>query len=138
MKTRLLIIVVIAIIASSAGAFITWMEYGSVCNKPVIDHLQKYSNSRVIVFLDDIQVRVTSQMPLEQILKIAESMTTDNQNEVQNPYIRILDESFNQQSLQTGKSIEDPNFSLRWFGLTMSLFIVSAYIIMKIKRRKSK
>ena len=37
-------IVVIAIIASSAGASIIWMEYISVCNKPVTDHLQKYSN----------------------------------------------------------------------------------------------
>lgn len=44
MKTRVLAIVVIAIIASSAGASIVWMEYGSVCNKPVTDHLQKYSN----------------------------------------------------------------------------------------------
>ena len=44
MKTRVLIIIVIAIIASSAGASITWMEYGSVCNKAVTDHLQKYSN----------------------------------------------------------------------------------------------
>ena len=44
MKTSVLIIVVIAIIASSAGASITWMEYGTVCNKPVTDHLQKRSN----------------------------------------------------------------------------------------------
>ena len=44
MKTRFLIIIVIAIVASSAGVSITWMEYGSVCNKPVTDHLQKHSN----------------------------------------------------------------------------------------------
>ena len=44
MKTRLLIIIVIATIASSAGVSITWMEYGSACNKPVTDHLQRYSN----------------------------------------------------------------------------------------------
>jgi len=44
MKTRLLIIIAIAIIASSAGVAIIWTEYGSVCNKPVTDHLQKYSN----------------------------------------------------------------------------------------------
>ena len=44
MKIRLLIIITIAIIASSAGVTIIWTEYGSVCNKPVTDHLQKYSN----------------------------------------------------------------------------------------------
>jgi hypothetical protein len=44
MKTRLMIIIAIAIIASSAGVAIIWTEYGSVCNKPVTDHLQKYSN----------------------------------------------------------------------------------------------
>ena len=44
MNPRVLIIVVIAIIASSVGASIIWMGYGSVCNKPVADHLQKYSN----------------------------------------------------------------------------------------------
>ena len=44
MNPRVLIIAVIAIIASSVGASIIWMEYGSVCNKPVTDHLQKYSN----------------------------------------------------------------------------------------------
>ena len=44
MKTKLLIVIVIAIVASSAGVSIIWMEYGSVCNKPVTDHLQKHSN----------------------------------------------------------------------------------------------
>lgn len=44
MKTGVLIIVVIAIIMSSTGVSIIWMEYGSVCNKPVTEHLQKYSN----------------------------------------------------------------------------------------------
>jgi hypothetical protein len=44
MKTGLLIIITIAIIASSAGVAMIWTEYGSVCNKAVTDHLQKYSN----------------------------------------------------------------------------------------------
>lgn len=37
-----------------------------------------YSNSRVTVFLDDVQLRITSQMPLEQILRISESMVQEN------------------------------------------------------------
>jgi hypothetical protein len=44
MRATFLIIVGIAIIVSSTGIFMTWVEYGSVCNKPVADHLQKYSN----------------------------------------------------------------------------------------------
>ncbi len=44
MKTSLLVIIAIAIVASSAGASVTWMEYGTVCNKPVTNHLQKHSN----------------------------------------------------------------------------------------------
>jgi len=44
MKTRLLIIITIAIIAFSAVISMMWMEYGSVCNKSVMNHLQKYSN----------------------------------------------------------------------------------------------
>lgn len=44
MKPRVLTIAVIAIIVFSAGASVIWMEYGTVCNKPVTDHLQEYSN----------------------------------------------------------------------------------------------
>ena len=53
-----------------------------------------YSNSRVTVFLDDVQLRVTSQMPLELILQIAESMTeTTNQEQQPKPKI-ILENQF--------------------------------------------
>lgn len=41
-----------------------------------------YSNSRVNVYLDDVQLRITSQMPLEQILRIAESMVKENYQSV--------------------------------------------------------
>lgn len=41
---RLFMIIAIAIIASSVGAFMMWAEYGLVCNKSVTDHLQKHSN----------------------------------------------------------------------------------------------
>jgi len=43
MKTRLLIIFTITIIAASVGA-VMWTEYGVVCSRSVLDHLQKYSN----------------------------------------------------------------------------------------------
>ncbi|AFS82575.1 hypothetical protein NSED_03845 [Candidatus Nitrosopumilus sediminis] len=36
-----------------------------------------FSNSRAIVFLDDTQIRIESQMPLDQILQIAESMIVE-------------------------------------------------------------
>ena len=44
-----------------------------------------YSNSRVTVFLDDVQLRVTSQVPLEHILKIAESMISQDKAQCKNP-----------------------------------------------------
>ena len=44
MKTRVLIIIGITIIVFSAGVSVIWVEYGSVCNRSVTDHLQKYSN----------------------------------------------------------------------------------------------
>ena len=44
MNNKILIIVIITIIASSAGTIVAWTEYGSVCNKSVTDHLQKHSN----------------------------------------------------------------------------------------------
>jgi len=44
MNSSILIIIIIAIITFSAGAIVVWTEYGSVCNKSVTDHLQKYSN----------------------------------------------------------------------------------------------
>ena len=43
MNIRILIIIT-TIIASSACVFVMWMEYGSVCNNTVTNHLQKYSN----------------------------------------------------------------------------------------------
>jgi len=44
MKTRLLIIIgIITLVAISSGV-VMWLEYGVVCNKAVLDHLQKYSN----------------------------------------------------------------------------------------------
>ena len=44
MKTRLLIIIgILSIIVISIFA-VMWPEYGMVCNKAVVEHLQKYSN----------------------------------------------------------------------------------------------
>lgn len=39
------------------------------------------------------------------------------------------------ESLQTGETLDDTNI-FGWFVLTMSLFIVFAYITMKIKKRR--
>ena len=44
MNSKIFIFIAIAIIASSAGGSMMWMEYGSVCNNAVVEHLQKYSN----------------------------------------------------------------------------------------------
>jgi hypothetical protein len=42
------------------------------------------------------------------------------------------------ESLQTGETIDDVQNTFGWFVLAMSLFIVFAYITMKIKKRKRK
>ena len=44
MKAKFLIVVITTIIVISASVSVIWMEYGAVCNKPVTDHLKKYSN----------------------------------------------------------------------------------------------
>ena len=41
------------------------------------------------------------------------------------------------QSMLTGKPIGDVPNMFGWFVLTLSTFIVFAYVIMKIKKRKS-
>jgi hypothetical protein len=42
------------------------------------------------------------------------------------------------ESLQTGETIDNVQNTFGWFVLAMSLFIVFAYITMKIKKRKRK
>lgn len=40
------------------------------------------------------------------------------------------------ESLQTGETLDDTANAFGWFVLAMSLFIVLAYITMKIKKRR--
>jgi len=53
-------------------------------------------------------------------------------------FFRVDDPSFVRQSLQTGETLGDIPNTFGWFVLAMSLFIVFAYITMKIKKRKRK
>lgn len=91
MKTRTLIIIGIIIAATvSAISLVTWMEYGVVCSKPVLDHLHKYSN----LFDDDFDGTFTildigfpfgvTQWNLEEcadlILEKRTSMELENEN----------------------------------------------------------
>ena len=69
-------------------------------------------------------------------IKDYEKWEASYQDENPNSFIRIPDDSFTRQSLQTGKSLGDGNNILGWLGLIISLFIVSAYVIMKIKKMK--
>jgi len=62
----------------------------------------------------------------------SQSQSEDNPNS----FIRIDDDTFNRQSLQTGETMGDANGALGWFGLIMSLFIVSTFVIMKIKKSR--
>ena len=48
MKVKLLVLVIIGIIVVSVG-IVSWTTYGIACSKPVLEHLEKYSN----VFDDD-------------------------------------------------------------------------------------
>lgn len=49
---------------------------------------------------------------------------------------RVDDPTFTRQSLQTGESLGDFTNLFGWSGLALSGFIVFAYVIMKIKKRK--
>ena len=51
-------------------------------------------------------------------------------------FFRVDDPTFTRQSLQTGKSLGDFTNLFGWSGLALSVFIVFAYVIMKIKKRK--
>ena len=51
-------------------------------------------------------------------------------------FFRVDDPTFTRQSLQTGETLGDTTNLFGWFGLALSLFIVFAYVIMKIKKRK--
>ncbi|MCV0431840.1 hypothetical protein [Nitrosopumilus sp.] len=53
-----------------------------------------------------------------------------------NEYFRVDDPTFARQSLQTGESLGNSGNLFGWFGLLLSSFIVFAYVIMKIKKRK--
>ena len=64
--------------------------------------------------------------------------TFANPDEDQNPLITMENDSAVNQPLQTGKTLGDASGTFGWFVLAMSLFIVFAYIIMKIKKRNKK
>ena len=49
---------------------------------------------------------------------------------------RVDDPTFTRQSLQTGESLGDFTNLFGWSGFALSGFIVFAYVIMKIKKRK--
>ena len=51
-------------------------------------------------------------------------------------FFRIDDPTFTRQSLQTGETLGDFTNLFGWSGLALSLFIVFAYVVMKIKKRK--
>ncbi|BDQ30314.1 hypothetical protein NZNM25_10420 [Nitrosopumilus zosterae] len=53
-------------------------------------------------------------------------------------FFRIDDPTFVRQNLQTGETLGDASSIFGWFVLAMSLFIVFAYITMKIKMRIKK
>ena len=46
------------------------------------DEQNVYSNSRVTIFLDDILLRLESQMPLDQLLRIAQSVTKEQNSPI--------------------------------------------------------
>ena len=50
--------------------------------------------------------------------------------------LRVDDPTFTRQSLQTGESLGDFTNLFGWSGFALSGFIVFAYVIMKIKKRK--
>lgn len=52
-------------------------------------------------------------------------------------YFRVDDPTFSRQSLQTGETLGDFQNTFGWFGLALSAFIVFAYVVMKIKKRKN-
>ena len=58
-----------------------------------------------------------------------------NPNENKTSFIRIADDKFVRQSLTTGESLGDTNNVFGWFGLIMILFVVFAYVIVKIKKQ---
>lgn len=65
----------------------------------------------------------------ENILK--DGLCIENKN-----FFRVDDPTFTRQSLQTGETLGDFTGMFGWSGLALSGFIVFAYVIMKIKKRK--
>ena len=53
-------------------------------------------------------------------------------------FFRVDDPTFERQSLQTGETLGDFTNLFGWSGLALSAFIVFAYVVMKIKKRKNK
>jgi hypothetical protein len=51
-------------------------------------------------------------------------------------FFRVDDPTFTRQSLQTGETFGDTTNLFGWSGLALSLFIVLAFVIMKIKKSK--
>lgn len=65
---------------------------------------------------------------------VNKTLTTTGENQG----FRVDDPNFTRQSLQTGETLGNIPNTFGWFVLAMSLFIVFAYVVMKIKRRKRK
>jgi len=108
-------------VKSSAGQRLHTIE-GDIAIAKYKDHTlpSPYTSDDELGILDSIIIRKTFANP----------------DENQNPFIRIEDDSFTRQSLQTGKTLGDANNTLGWLGLMISLFIVFAYVIMKIKKKR--
>ncbi|MGY5148382.1 MAG: hypothetical protein ACW9W4_10330 [Candidatus Nitrosopumilus sp. bin_7KS] len=66
----------------------------------------------------------------ENILK--DGLCIENKN-----FFRVDDSTFTRQSLQTGETLGNFTNLFGWSGLALFAFIVAAYVIMKIKKRKN-
>lgn len=105
-----------------------------------------YSSSRVTVYQNDYQLRLTSQMPLEQLLQIAESMTVPEdakendekftesnyrfvefsyQNKVGEPIRFILEKTARNECNSYTATITDENGNIVWTQKRTSLCVIT-------------
>ena len=66
----------------------------------------------------------------------AESILDDGKCIERDEFFGVGNPAYDRQSLQTGETLGNAPNTFGWFALALSAFIVFAYVVMKIKKRK--
>ena len=117
----------------NSGVFMANIYFSS--NHSTGQRVHTLEDDLVIALYEDNTVSSQEKLDIMDSIIIRKTLANPDENQ---SFFRIDDPSFTRQNLQTGETLGDVSNLFGWFVLAMSLFIVFAYVVMKIKKRSKK